>query len=96
LRHDDEMRRTVRGWSVVMLRVLAAIILVFALSFALVMKTGESDLPPCSVTMEFSECGHQTDYRIPARLAIAFIGIVGATFLFRTARTFDAERGEKA
>jgi hypothetical protein len=83
------MLRTVRGWSVVMLRVLAAAILLFALSFALVMKTGESDLQPCSVTTEFHECGHRTDYRIPARLAIAFIGIVGATFLFRTARTME-------
>jgi hypothetical protein len=88
------MRRTVRGSSVVMIRVLAATILVLTLSFALVMKTGESDLQPCSVTTEFHECGHRTDDRIPARVAIVFIGIVGATFLFRTARTLETEPHE--
>ena len=46
------------------LRTVAVIVCLGAAMAALFLRTGESDLPPCSVTTEFSPCGHQTDYRM--------------------------------
>jgi hypothetical protein len=68
------------------IRVLAIAIVVGACLTAIVLKTGEVDLVPCSIFTEFVPCGHHTDYRIPQRIGIVAVGILLALVLFRFAR----------
>jgi hypothetical protein len=77
------------------LRVLAVVIVVGACLTAIVLKTGEFDLVPCSIFTEFTPCGHRTDYRIPLRIGIVAVGILAAVVLFRFARRVDEFRYER-
>jgi hypothetical protein len=49
---------------------------------ALVMRTREFDLAPCSPFNEFHPCGHWTDYRIGLRVAIFALGIIAAAVVW--------------
>lgn len=77
------------------LRVLAISIVVGACLAAIVLKTGEVDLAPCSIFTEFTPCGHRTDYRIPLRIGIVAIGIHIALVSFRFARRLDENPTER-
>lgn len=74
------------------LRVLATATVVAALLTAMILRTGEVDLVPCSIFTEFTHCGHRTDYRIPLRIGILAIGVIAAAILFRFARHLDESR----
>jgi hypothetical protein len=76
------------------LRVLAIAAIVGGCLVAILLKTGEVDLVPCSIFTEFTPCGHRTDYRIPLRIGIITVVIVTAMILFRFARRLD-ERHEE-
>jgi hypothetical protein len=78
------------------LRVLAIVIVVEACLMAVVLKTGELDLVPCSIFTEFTPCGHRTDYRIPLRIGIVAVGILAAVMLFRFAHRIDEVRDERS
>ena len=75
------------------LRIVAMIVCLGAAVTALFLRTGESDLPPCSPATEFFPCGHQTDYRIGLRIAILVTGIAVSIVLFLLARRVDRQRG---
>jgi hypothetical protein len=77
------------------IRVLAIAIVVGASLTAIVLKTGEVDLAPCSIFTEFVPCGHRTDYRIPTRIGIVAIGVLLAVVLFRFARRLEESRTER-
>lgn len=77
------------------LRVLAIATVVAAFLTAMVLKTGEVDLVPCSIFTEFTPCGHRTDYRIPLRIGILVIGVLVAVVLFRFARHLHESQTER-
>jgi len=56
------------------------------------MQTGEEDLVPCSLSTEFTPCGHRTGYRIPQRIGIVALGILASVLLLRFARRLDERR----
>jgi hypothetical protein len=85
-------RRILQASSV--LRVLAIVIVVGACLTAVVLKTGEVDLVPCSIFTEFTPCGHRTDYRVPLRIGSAAVGILAALVLFRFAHRLNEVRDE--
>jgi hypothetical protein len=76
-------------------RVLAIVIVVGACLTAIVLKTREVDLVPCSIFTEFTPCGHRTDYRIPLRIGFVAVGILAAVILFRFAHRLDEVRDER-
>jgi hypothetical protein len=84
---EDTRHRRSPGSTV--LRAVAIGIVVGACLTALVLRTGEEDLVPCSLFTEFTPCGHQTDYRIPTRIGIVALGVVFTAVLFRLARRLD-------
>ncbi len=71
------------------IRILAVAIVLGAFLTALVLKTGEEDLVPCSLFTEFTPCGHRTDYRVPLRIGIVAVGVLIAVLMFRVARRLD-------
>ena len=71
------------------IRVLAVAIVLGACVTALVLRTGEEDLVPCSIFTEFTPCGHRTDYLIPLRIGIVALGVITAVLLFRFTRRLD-------
>lgn len=75
------------------LRTVAVLVCLGAAMAALFLRTGESDLPPCSLATEFFPCGHQTDYRIGLRIAILVTGIAVSIVLFLLARRVERQRG---
>lgn len=77
-----------------LIRVLAIAIVVAAFFSALVLRTGEENLVPCSVMTEFTPCGHRTDYRIPLRIGVVALGVFVAVVLFRFARRVDQSQLE--